>query len=95
MTEQCTCDNLNQFNRFFLKKLKEKIILKRLGKSSGRQLIVCPYFKLNGYNLYMVRASEKGEEGDCYAIFFSFLIIHIVVPLYKRKFCDGHIILVF
>ena len=31
--------------------------------------------------------------GDCRTIFFLF-IIYIVVPLYRRKFCDGHIILV-
>ena len=42
----------------------------------------------------MVHALQK--EGDCHTnLNFSFLIIYILVPLYIRKFCDGHIILEF
>ena len=41
----------------------------------------------------MVHSSQK--EGDFYSnLKFSFLIIYIMVPLYRRKFCDGHTILV-
>ena len=45
------------------------------------------------YNLYMVHASQKGWEYHINLI-FSFLITYIIVPLYRRKFCDGRIILV-
>ena len=38
---------------------------------------------------------SKREGEDCHTNFiFSFLIIYIIVPLYRRKFYDGHIILV-
>ena len=39
----------------------------------------------------MVHASEK--KGGI-AILFFFLIIYIIVPLYRRKFSNGHIILI-
>ena len=54
--------------------------------------VVFSFLKLSCY-LYMVHASQKGDHDT--NIFFSFLIIYIKVPLYRRKFCDGHIILVF
>ena len=38
---------------------------------------------------------HKKEGENCNTnLFFYFLIIYIVVPLYRRKFYDGHIILV-
>ena len=44
----------------------------------------------------MVHVSQKGE-GQHILILFSFYFIFkeycIIVPLYKRKLCDGHIIL--
>ena len=56
--------------------------------------IVCSFFKLSYYNLYIIHASQKGG-GDCHTnLNFSFSIIYIIVPLYRRKFFDGYIILV-
>ena len=43
----------------------------------------------------MVHASEKKGGGRRTYLNFSFLIIYIIVPLYKRKFRDSHIILVY
>ena len=50
-------------------------------------------------NLYMLYVSPKGggrtDETYFLKLFFhSFTFILIIVPLYGRKFCDGHIILV-
>ena len=42
----------------------------------------------------MVYALQKGR--DCHTnLNFSFLIIYITVILHRKKFCDGHIILIF
>ena len=56
---------------------------------------VCSFLKISCHNLYMVHISQEGR-GDCYTDYFSFIIIIIekyciIVPLYRRKFCDGHI----
>ena len=49
---------------------------------------------LSCYNLCMVNALQKG--GDRHTnLNCSFLIIYIIVPLCRRKFCDSHVILVF
>ena len=41
-----------------------------------------------------MHASQK-KGGGAFLIFDFFLIIYIIIPLYRRKFCDGHIILGF
>ena len=61
--------------------------------------IVCSFLKLNCCNLYMLYVSSKGG-GLTKHIFFSLFIhsftcILITVPFYRRKFCDGHIIIVY
>ena len=102
----CICDNLNQNYRFFLFFCKQfwnqinienhlennrMISFVHLWLSFADVKIVCSFFKLSCHNLYVVHASQK--EGDCDIIFF--LIIYVTVPFYRRKFCDGPIILVF
>ena len=41
----------------------------------------------------MVHAEQKGKR-DCHTNLI-FLIIYAIIPLYRRMFCDGHVILVF
>ena len=61
---------------------------------------VCSSLKLNFYNLCMLYASPKWGGGTTIIIFkklfiHSFNFILIILSLYRRKFCDGHIILIF
>ena len=57
------------------------------------ELLHAPF--LNYFNLCMVHASQKGGGDYPTNLFFYCWVIYIIVPLYRRKFCDAHIILVF
>ena len=96
----------NAFQNFFFFVKNQKNRLKRIRLISFAHVwlyftgikIVCSFLKLNCYNLDMFYTSPKG--GDWHNIFFLIIypfiyFILILVPLYRRKFCDGHIILVF
>ena len=59
---------------------------------------ICSFLKLNCYNFYLLYISLKGGGRLTY---FLKLFIHsgsfilIIFLIYRRKFCVGHIILVF
>ena len=53
--------------------------------------IVCSFLKLS-----CAWCMHRQRGKDCHTnLDFSFLIIYIIFPLYRRKFCDGRSILVF
>ena len=61
----------------------------------GGVKIVCSFVEIKVIVICTWYMHLKGGREDCHAnLNFSFLIIYIIVPFYRRKFCDGHIILV-
>ena len=71
----------------FKQKLRQKC-LKTLTLPSFSPNFFCIYCNaINAYRLFAVKISER-------LFIHSFTFILITVPLYRRKFCDGHIILV-
>ena len=56
---------------------------------------ICSFVKLNCYNLYRLYVSPRAGGTNVTYFFLIHFFILITVPLYRRKFCDGLIILVF
>ena len=105
MVEPCICDNLNQMYRFFFFVFNKKT-LKFIWKIVWKAIY---WFLLHIYDsIFLVSKSSAlfwnyvviiwritRGGGDWKTNFdFSFLIIYVIVPLHRRKFCDGRIILV-